>query len=380
MPDTETGALSAAARELALLAGDHAARQDEERRLDPDVMKAVVAGGFARHFVPRVHGGTGGTFAELNEALTTVAASCAATAWSASIVAGVGRMAGFLPAEGSARLWKDGPDTVVVGSLAPLGRASAAPGGWTLSGTWPSISVVDHCDWALLRAVIPAGEGTALRVFAVPRSAFGVKDTWASTGMRATGSNTVVVEEAFVPDELTFAGEDLFQGRPCHSTELFHTVPLQAVNGLFFAGPALGAARGALAHWSGYATEKFRKAPPAAGPQGLSRSVYAEALARSSGELDAAGLLIERAASVADRGADVTALEAARNGRDCSLSVQMAVSSVNRVFAAAGTGGHSTHSPLQRFWRDVNSAATHIGLQFEPAAHAYAEQVARSVS
>nr|AAD13564.1 oxygenase homolog [Streptomyces cyanogenus] len=371
----KAGTLLSAAEDVAALAGDQAARADETRRLDPDVMKVVLGRRFARHFVPVEHGGAAGTFTELTEALVTVGTACAASSWSASIVAGVGRMAGFLPAEGRAEVWKDGPDAVVVGSLAPLGRAKAVPGGWRLSGTWPSISVVDFSDWALVRAVVADSEGQALRVFVVPRAGYEIQDTWSNVGMRATGSNTLVVDDVFVPDARTFEGDDLFQGRPRSSSAACHSVPLQAVNGLSFAAPALGAARGALAVWSDYATAKFRSAPREPGGPGISRGFYATTLARAAGEIDMAYLLLDRAGRVADRGAGVTPLEAPRNTRDCALAVETSVTAVNRIFAAAGTSGHSTASSLQRFWRDANAAATHIGLQFEPAAMAYASAV-----
>ncbi|WLQ40109.1 hydrolase [Streptomyces laculatispora] len=374
------GALLSAAEHVAALAGDQAARADETRRLDPDLMKAVLDAGFARHFVPLQHGGAGGTFAELTEALLRVGSSCAASSWSASIVASLGRMAGFLPAEGRAEVWQDGPDAVVVGSLAPLGRARAVPGGWRLTGTWPSISVVDFSDWALVRGVVPDGKGQALRVFVVPRRAYEIQDTWDNAGMRATGSNTLVVDDVFVPETRSFEGDDLFQGRPRSSSATCHTVPLQAVNGLSFAAPALGAARGALAVWSDYAMAKFGSAPREPGGPGISRGFYASVLARAAGEIDAAYLLLDRAGRVADRGAAVTPLEAARNTRDCALAVEGSVTAVNRIFGAAGTSGHSTASSLQRFWRDVNAAATHIGLQFEPAAIAYATALAARAS
>jgi two-component flavin-dependent monooxygenase/oxygenase LndZ5 len=372
----EPSTLQSAAEEVAALAGGYAAGADETRRLEPDVMKAVLAAGFARHFVPAAYGGNAGTFGDLTRALVTVGTACAATSWSASIVAGVGRMAGFLPPEGCAEVWQDGPDAVVVGSLAPLGRARAVPGGFRLTGTWPSISVVDFSDWALVRAVVAAGEHGTLRAFVVPRTAYTVQDTWSNIGMRATGSHTVVVDDVFVPEVRTFDGGDLFEGRPQHSTEACHALPLQAVNGLSFAPPTLGAARGALAHWTEYAAAKFRSAPEAAGGPGLTRGHYAAALARSAGEIDAAHLLIERASEVADQGAAVTPLEVARNARDCSLAVELLVTAVNRVFGAAGTSGHSVTSPLQRYWRDVNAASTHVGTQFEPAAHAYMTRVA----
>ncbi|MFB7151750.1 hydrolase, partial [Streptomyces virginiae] len=68
------------------------------------------------------------------------------------------------------------------------------------------------------------------------------------------------------------------------------------------------------------------------------------------------------------------ALETARAQRDCALVADLLVGSVDRLFRASGTAGHSESSPLQRLWRDVHSAAGHIVLQFGPNASAYAAQ------
>jgi two-component flavin-dependent monooxygenase/oxygenase LndZ5 len=111
------------------------------------------------------------------------------------------------------------------------------------------------------------------------------------------------------------------------------------------------------------------------GGPGLSRSAYQSTLARSAGEIDAAGLLLERVAVVADRGAGLEQPLVARNLRDCSLSIDLMVSAMDRLFRAAGTTGQSAQSPFQRFWRDVNCVGGHASLQFEPAAIAYAETV-----
>ncbi|MER7850869.1 hydrolase [Kitasatospora sp. NPDC096077] len=367
---TAPTALAEAAEQVARVAGEHAAASERTRTLHPAVVDAIRGAGFARHFVPTGYGGTGGGVLDLTRALVTVGEQCAAASWSASIVAGLSRMTGFLPEAGRARVWQDGPDALVVGSLAPVGRAVPTGDGWQLSGTWPSISVVDHCDWALFRAVV-GGDPKHTRVFAVPRADFLVKDTWTTIGMCGTGSNTVVVDEVLVPEELTFPADDLLNGRP-DADQPYHRIPLQGVNGLLFAAPALGAARGAYAHWSGYAGEKIRSLPAKPGGSGPSRTHYATTLARCAGELDTVELLLERVARTAEQAGGPGPLEVARNSRDCALASELLVTAVNRMFGNAGTSGQSTTSPLQRFWRDVNSAVTHVGLQFEPAALGYA--------
>ena len=371
---------SMAAADVAAIAARCAEASEERRQLDPDVVAAVVDAGFARHFVPISAGGHAGTFADLAEAVVAVGEACAATAWCASLAASMSRMAAaFLPIEGQQEIWSRGPDAVLVGSVTPLGRAEETDGGWTVTGSWPYISLVEFSDWAMVCAVVGAGDQPVPKLFAVPRRGYRIEETWFNVGMEATGSNTLVIDGAFVSRSLAFDRSDLFAGNVVESPDTdaaCYAAPLQAVNGLSFVIPALGAARGALGAFSAYIANKIRTAPSLPGVPGVqgNRTTYEMAYARSAGEIDAAQLLLERAVSVADQGAATTPAETARNLRDCSLAVDMLVTAVDRIFRTAGTTGQSAKGSLQRFWRDVNSISTHMAIQFEPAARLYATE------
>jgi alkylation response protein AidB-like acyl-CoA dehydrogenase len=369
------------AADVAAIAARCAAASEERRQLDPDVVKAIVDAGFARHFVPISAGGHAGTFTDLAAAVVAVGEACAATAWCASLSASMSRMAAaFLPVGGQQVIWAGGPDAVIVGSVTPLGRAAERDGGWVVSGSWPYISLVEFSDWALVCAVVSSeGAEPVAKLFALPRGAYRIEDTWFNVGMQATGSNTIVVEDAFVPRPLAFDRADLFAGNVVESPDAeapCYAAPLQAVNGLSFVLPALGAARGALAAFAGYIANKIRTAPALPGVPGVqgNRATYEMAFARSAGEIDAAHLLLARAVGVADQGAATTPAETAQNLRDCSLAVDMLVTAVDRIFRTAGTTGQSSKGTLHRFWRDVNSISTHMAIQFEPAARLYATE------
>ncbi|MFE6782839.1 acyl-CoA dehydrogenase family protein [Streptomyces sp. NPDC057680] len=372
-PSLDTGVAVSAVR-AAEVAGPLAAETESLRRLHPEAMRAVLDAGFARHFVPVELGGRAGNFEELTRAVVTLGESCTATAWCASLAANLARMAAYLPAQGRKDVWDEGPDTLVVGSLSPFGTAQRAPGGYRLTGRWPYISGVDFADWALLCGTLTGDGAPVPLVFAVPRAEFEVIESWDSVGMSGTGSNTVAVDRLLVPAERTFLRADLLSGRPADSEAPCHTVPLEAANGLSFAAPLLGAARGTQRAWTEHVATKTAALAGRTGAPGPSRASYADTLARSVAEIDSAQLLLERCAAVADRGAAVTRLERTRNLRDCAYAVELLVSAVDRFFRTAGTSGQLTDRPIQRFWRDVNSGSTHIALQFEAAAGAYAEQ------
>lgn len=344
------------------------AKSEEEDRLGPGpkVVASIVEAGFARHFVPREFGGAEGTFSELTGAVATVGAASPSTAWCASLFAGLGRMIAYLPTEGYSEIWRDGTDPLVVGALVAFGEAVEAEGGWMLSGHWPYISGVERADWVLLGAEDREGK---VRVFALRRSQVTVEDTWDSIGLRATGSHNVVVDGVHVHKAFTFARDDLLAGRPTASAAACHTVPLEAANLLFFVLPLLGTAEGALSVWADYAAGKAA----AWNPSVPSASELATTFARTSGEIEAARLLLERCAAVCDRGSEVTEEDVARNTRDTSLAAEILVSAVNRLMARAGTSNYGAGRVLQRFWRDANTMSSHVALRFEMAAMGYAE-------
>ncbi|MFF5103888.1 hydrolase [Streptomyces sp. NPDC000134] len=360
------------AAEAMEVAARHAVTAERQWRPARESIEAVVAAGFVRHFVPLDRGGNAGSFTALSRAVAELGEACPATAWCASVTAHLARMAAYLPVEGFREIWRDGPDAVVVGSLIPGGHAEPVPGGWRLTGRWSYVSAVDHSDWALLCGTVPAEEGPRARMFAVARADFTVVDSWSDIGMRATGSHSLFAEGVFVPERRAMDRDVLLNGRSAGSPARCHAVPLRAVNALSFATPALGAARGMLALWRDGVAAKLRK--PSPGP-GNSRAAYETALARAAGEIDSAELLLDRAARIADGTGPVTALLEARNLRDCALATDLLVTAADRLFRSAGTGAHSVDAPLQRYWRDIHSMASHVVLQFAAAAGAYAREV-----
>ncbi|HEX6970567.1 MAG TPA: acyl-CoA dehydrogenase family protein [Micromonosporaceae bacterium] len=353
--------LTAAAEHVAAIAARYAEDSDAHRTLSPEVVEEIVRAGFCRHFVPRRWGGGSGTFVDLLVATAVVAAGCTSAAWCGALAAGSARLGVFLPEEGQRDLWADGPDALVVAGLTPGGSATEVADGWLVSGEWRYVSGCESSDWALVCGPAPSG-GSVTRFFLVPRHDYRILDTWFPTGMRGTGSNTVVIDGALVPRHRSFLQEDMRQGRAVGSAEPCHTVPLRVASGLLFAAPALGAARGALSAWSTRVAGGGRAAVDAA--------AECRELARAAGDVDAAELLLHRAARVADQGR-VTPTEAARNPMDCALAVEYLVGVVQRLFRTAGTSGQFAEEPLQRFWRDVHFLASHPALRLDTAGDAY---------
>jgi two-component flavin-dependent monooxygenase len=341
-------------------AAEHADRSDTDRALAPEVAEAITAAGFVRHLVPAQWGGTQGGFGELTRAITVLGNGCTSAAWLASLLAYSARFGAYLPEPGQADLWDCGPDALIAAAIVPSGHATGTADGWRITGQWAYTSGVHLADWVLV-CVRPDGDPKADPLFAaVPRSGVTVLPTWFTLGMRATASDTVILDDVLVPTHRVFRRSTLLAGQSVHKGRTYE-IPFRAVSGLTFAAPLLGAATGALTDYLAVQAGKQPAVPPDA--------------ARASGEIDAAALLIQRAADLADQG-EITDRDIARGLRDAALAASFLVGAVDRLVALAGTTGQSQGRPLQRFWRDLHTATSHVALRFDTASAAYAAQLA----
>ncbi|WP_228993347.1 acyl-CoA dehydrogenase family protein [Streptomyces sp. DH8] len=363
---TTTTELPTRAQRLAAVADRHAVGADRDGVLHRDVLDGILDAGFARHFVPREWGGTAGRSTDLLRATAALGDGCTSAAWTASVIAGAARMGAYLPEQGQRDLWAKGADTVVVGALMPRGEATRTAGGWRLSGRWEFTSGVGFSDWALVCATVSGECGREAWFFALPRREYTVTESWDAVGMRGTAGDTLIADDVFVPEHRGFPRGQVMAGRSTVSRARCHTAPLRLVSGLLFGAPALGAARRALRSWSRHTAPGAR--PVETDP--LPRLT----LTRAATDVDAAALLLERAAGVADSEA-VTADEALRNPVDCAVAVERLVDTVELLYRTVGSTGQLASNPLQRVWRDVHTLSSHVALRFAPAATAYGEHL-----
>ncbi|MFE2559672.1 hydrolase [Streptomyces sp. NPDC059352] len=357
--DVEAAALSAA---------EHAPHTDRAGRLPDAVAEALTGTGLLAHFVPRAFGGAAGRFDDCLPALLRLAEADPSAGWCASIMTSMSRMAAYLPAAGQKAVWAHGPHVSIAGTLQPAGTATPTTGGWLLSGRWPYCSGVHHARWALLSAVPEGAPGP--RFLLVPRSAWTTEPTWSgAVGLRGTGSDTLVLDtDVFVPEDHSFTREQLFTAADPPADGDCYRVPHEAISGLFFAVPLLGAARAALTAWTAAASRN-----PSAGSLRDSDA----ALATASGKIDAADLLLRRAARTCDEPDALTALLAARCRRDHATAAGLLNEAVQTLFHSAGVRATSGTGALSRLWRDASTAALHPALAVPPAAQEYATRLLR---
>ncbi len=320
--------------------------------LSQKVVDEIHQSGLLRHFVPENLGGAHGQLMDTLAPLIRLGRADPSAGWCASLMTSAARMATHLPAAGQRDLWAAGPDVMIAATLRPAGTATPVDGGWLLDGQWLYVSGITHCQWALLSTT----SGDEPRFMLVPQKACAIHDTWNAVGMHATGTHTVLVEQAFVSQSHSFTREQLIQGQ--HTTG--RPVPHEAVFGLFFAAPLLGAAQGMLETW-----RHLRRTR-----RGAEHSTSRE-LGTAVGYLGAAEALLAHAAHVADT--DDLDDEATQRCRVYhATAADLIAQTTTMLFRSAGTAAVDAGHPLSRFWRDITTGLMHPALDLPIAAADYA--------
>ena len=88
-------------------------------------------------------------------------------------------------------------------------------------------------------------------------------------------------------------------------------------------------------------------------------------MARAAADIDVAELLLRRAVQAHHGPQAEWPQLLARSVRDHTRASELATAAVDTLLTLSGTSGFATASVLQRAWRDVHFAATHISLNIE---------------
>ncbi|TFU05835.1 acyl-CoA dehydrogenase [Polymorphobacter arshaanensis] len=348
------------------------ARDAEAHRSVPQAsIDEAAAAGFFAMAVPVSGGGGGASLGQLFDVTRRLAHGCASSAWTLSFLAmHAWLLCKFEPAL-QAELFAEGKVPMVPAPLAPTGQARKVDGGYRIGGRWEWATGVNHADWVMVNCIEPGAMGP--RFCVLPIADVTVDDIWHTAGMAATGSNTIVASDVFVPDHRTMAAVYLkFGVAPGDALHPNSNVgfPMSAALALVAASPALGAAEGALDSFTARMKSKIQaytggakqsdaqathlRLGEALATVRAARLVWADAIALLEREGHKGNSIgVETLAAIRLASADV---------------VRMANLAINTMAAAAGASSGFLDSPLQRHLRDVQMMRGHVVFDWDRAA------------
>ena len=354
------------ARARALTAGirEAAAAAEEARTLSRDAAEAMLGAGLARILLPPRIGGYGLGFDTWLEVLREIGKADASHSWCASLISVHAFWVALFAEEAQKSVWAEGVDIAIASSILPYGKIGAAPAGFTVSGQFPFSSGINHSKWVIVGGMVETAGPPEWTLFLLGPGQFKVIDTWNTAAMRATGSNTVVCEGVFVPASHSLRIADLVEGTAPGGSLYEHPIyraPLLAYAPWGFVAPMLGAAQGAYDIFRDWT--KARK--NALGVPLATLTSIQVRMARAAADLDAAELLMRRAADTAQAPVKPSLELRARSGRDASRATELCVEAIDALIEMSGTAGFVATQPIQRAWRDIHFAAMHVSLNPE---------------
>ena len=271
--------------------------------------------------------------------------------------------------------------TLSASSFLPHGKPTPANGGIRVSGKWSFCSGVDNADWLFLGVFFgpPSGDSPMpdIRYVMVPKGDYKIIDDWDVMGLRGTGSNSVVIDDKFVPDHRIVSHKEMSDatspGAKLHAEPVYRT-PIWSFVPFTISAPACGVAQGAL---DAFIDEmKVRDDSFAHSPLAKKPGMHAR-VAEASAMIDAGDLLYKRSyRETIDKvvAGEVPSLEfRARSRRDQGFCVKLAKAAVGLLIDAGGGRGLYESNHVQRSFRDLQAMSGHIVASWDVVAYSYGQ-------
>jgi 3-hydroxy-9,10-secoandrosta-1,3,5(10)-triene-9,17-dione monooxygenase len=355
-----------------------AAATEALRKLPEETVQELRASGLLKALQPRRYGGYELDPIDLYRASARFGEVCGSTAWVFGILGVHPWQLALFPDEAQAEIWGEDDTTLVSSTYAPVGQVTRTDGGYRLSGQWPWSSGSDHCDWVMLGGIERSDPNRPdMRTFLLPRTDYQVIDTWHAAGLKGTGTNDILVNDAFIPAHRTLSFEDTSKcdcpGNAINTHSIYR-LPFASVFSTAIAAASLGIARGGLERYRVTLLERFKIAYGEAAKEDPHAQVK---LAQATSILDAGWLQLERniveLTEAVARKDPAEMLPRARLRHDQAYAVTRAIEAINTCFDSSGGAALRTSDPLQRFWRDLNAARHHAINEYERAATLYGQ-------
>lgn len=368
---------------IGAVARERALETEAARQVSGDLIAEMRAAELFRIMQPRRYGGFEYGYDVFVEAVAAVASGDGSTGWVYSLGAVHQWLIACYPAEAQHEVWSENRDAIAAVSYAPTGKADAEASGYRLSGRWSFASGCDNAQWGILGGIIPLSDGPKPGFFLVPRSQFHIDDDWNTMGLAGTGSKTIVVNDALVPIHRAVPFADLLTGNgpgTAVNTNPLYRQPMLAVVPQCLVAPALGMARGALKAFVEQVSGRTTRGAVAGGNNRMAEFATVQMrVAEATASIDAVQLMIHRdlheTLEVVERGRPVEVGVRMRNRLTHSFSTRLLVQAVDAVFLAAGGSALGLQHPVQRFWRDIHAASSHISLNWDSVSAMYGQHV-----
>jgi 3-hydroxy-9,10-secoandrosta-1,3,5(10)-triene-9,17-dione monooxygenase len=352
---------------------ERAAEAEANRRLPDVTIEEMRAAEFYRILKPKRFGGFGLTQEVTAEVVYTLAKGCGSSGWVSNLLMMHPWQVGLFELEAQEEVWNDEPEAFIgTASFSTKSEIKEVDGGFRLSGHWKFASGSDFASWFMIMK--PSNEN--LDWMLVPRSDVEIVDDWYVSGLCATGSKDIILDDVFIPSHRTVQFDDLLAGNPPGAG-----LPDPVANAkLSYLDAVLYGNTGAVIGMGSGMIEAFEKGMVGkrsliTGELQIERSSNQIKLAEACADIDTALTVMRRRLGQLhgwslDGYPDDPAERLAPH-RDSAYVTQLVVRMATRLAIGAGANATYRKSPIQRFVRDILSGGSHAIAAWEDAAEPY---------
>jgi 3-hydroxy-9,10-secoandrosta-1,3,5(10)-triene-9,17-dione monooxygenase len=212
----------------------------------------------------------------------------------------------------------------------------------------------------------PGEDHPDMRLYLVPVSELKQDDTWYCAGLRASGSNTAVLDNVFVPEHRSVSFSVLREGCSPGSkvnANPMYRAPFIALHSYALLGPVLGVARGGYAEFVQWTRQRYLTYTQLAIAQQVPVQIR---VAEIAVQIDAAELLARRAFAMAR--ADYAGMPLATRTllrRDFTYALRILREALDDLVKISGSSGLMDDNPVQRCWRDAHAISSHVVMNWD---------------
>jgi 3-hydroxy-9,10-secoandrosta-1,3,5(10)-triene-9,17-dione monooxygenase len=341
---------------------------EELRRLPAATVAELNESGFTELLKPARYGGQQADFRAIFDPVRRMAHGCASTAWTAAFYTLHNWMLALFDEQAQIEGFATRP-FLAPAPLAPTGRGIPVDGGVRLSGRWSWATGVMDGNWAIVGALCGPDDAIYPALALLPADDIAIVDVWHTDGMRATGSNDVVVEDVFVPTHRLVKVTEIYGGTApgalLHDASVYRW-PLVPALALVAAMPAFGAAERVADLYTERLSERViayegsrQKDKPAA------QARLAEARVRLRALRGLLADTIERIEEILAAGDPVPRPVRADARLAAAHIVRESRAVIGALLEASGASAHFLSSPLQRAKRDVDVISGHVVFDYD---------------
>ena len=355
-----------------------AAEAEDLRRLPDATIADFRDSGLSRLLLPARYGGEQAPFSAILDPVRRMAHGCPSSAWTLGFYILHNWMLALFDERAQDEVFADGP-VLCPAPLAPTGRGVPVDGGVRLSGRWSWATGIMAADWVMVGALCDPGaagpatsgsdEGMYPALALLPADQVSVEDVWHTAGMRATGSNDVVVDDVVVPGHRLVKVTDIYAGTApgaaLHDAATYRW-PMVPALALVAAMPALGAAEHVADVFAARLGERVLAYSGVAQKQQPAAQIRLGDARVRLRALD--GLLRDTVATLETMVADgvrIPRVVRARTRVAAAHVVHESRSVIADLLESSGASAQFLTSPLQRAKRDVDVISGHVVFDYD---------------